>query len=143
MHQGVQELLVKCITEESPPQLKWPLLQGHFQFCVMQFYSVHPALSVRPSIGRLIGWLVSWSPLNFLAFLSFLSSLLLPKCPSDLFSHCSCPFACNWGSRVSGLVLSHAHVSMVCQLVGRSVFREIVSICRNVILSSTNCVIIK
>ena len=93
LHQGVRELLVKCITEGSPPQLKWLLLQGHFQFCVMQFYSVHPALSVRPSIGRLIGWLVSWSPLNFLAFLSFLSSLLLPKCPSDLFCQHPCPHA--------------------------------------------------
>ena len=47
-----------------------------------------------PSVGRLVGRSVGWSvgPLfTFSAFLSVLSSLLLPKCPSDLLYHCPCP----------------------------------------------------
>ena len=35
---------------------------------------------------------------------SFVSSLLLPKCPSDLLYHRSCPSVRDSGSRVSGLV---------------------------------------
>ena len=58
--------------------------------------------SLRPLVGWLVGLLFAFWP-----FFSFLSSLLLPKCPApgDLFYHCPCPPACAWGSRVSGLVL--------------------------------------
>ena len=55
--------------------------------------------SVRPSVCRLVGPLFT-----FLAFLSFLSSLLLPKYLSDLFYHCPCSPARDWDSHVSGLV---------------------------------------
>ena len=57
---------------------------------------------VGPSVGWSVGWLVS--PLfTFLAFLSFLSIRLLPRCPSDLLQDCSYPPAHDQGSRVSGL----------------------------------------
>ena len=49
----------------------------------------------------ILGWLVTFS-----AFLSFLSIPLPPRSPSDLPQHCSCPPAHDWGSRVSGLVIS-------------------------------------
>ena len=42
---------------------------------------------------------------TFLEFLSVLSSLLLPKRPSDLLNHCPCQPTRKWGSRVYGLVL--------------------------------------
>ena len=43
-------------------------------------------------------------PLIFLAFLSFLGSLLPPKCIIDIHHHCHCPPASDWGSHVSGHV---------------------------------------
>ena len=58
-------------------------------------------------VGQSVGQSVDRSvcPLfTISAFLSFLRLLLLPRCPSDLLQHCSCPPACDWGSRVSGLV---------------------------------------
>ena len=55
-------------------------------------------------VGPLAGRSVGWSSFYFLAFLSFLSLLLLPKCSSDLLLHCSCPPAHDLGSRVYGLV---------------------------------------
>ena len=64
------------------------------QFLVACYATLHPALSVRPSIG---------SP--FTASLNFLNSLPQPKRPCDLFYHCPCPPAHDWGSRVYGLVL--------------------------------------
>ena len=57
--------------------------------------TLHPALSVRWSVGTLY---------TILAFLSFLSIQLLPRCPSDLPQHCSCPPARALGSHVPGLV---------------------------------------
>ena len=56
--------------------------------------------SIGRSVGRSVGPLFT-----FLAFLSFSSIRLLPRCPSELLQHCSCPLASDKGSCVSGLVL--------------------------------------
>ena len=58
---------------------------------------------VRWLVGQSVGWSVG-PVFTFLAFFSFLSLLLLPKCSSDLLQRCSCPPVRDWGSRVSGLV---------------------------------------
>ena len=60
-------------------------------------------MSVRRSVGRLVGPLFTCPLCTFSAFLIFLCSQLLPKCLAELY-HCSCPPARDWGSRVSGLV---------------------------------------
>ena len=57
--------------------------------------------SVGPSVSPSIGPSVRPSHFTFLRFLWSLATLLLPKWWSDL---CPCPPACDWGSRVSGLV---------------------------------------
>ena len=44
---------------------------------------------------------------TFLAFLSFLSSLLLPKCPSDLLQYCCCPPRYGRGFHRSRKMLGH------------------------------------
>ena len=56
------------------------------QFLVACYATLHPAMSVGRSVGRLVG-----PHFTFSAFLSVLSSLLLPKCPSALLQHCPCP----------------------------------------------------
>ena len=58
---------------------------------------------VGPLVGRSVGWSVG-PVFTFLAFFSFLSLLLLPKCSGDLLQHCPCPPTRNWGSRVTSLV---------------------------------------
>ena len=67
-------------------------------FLVACYATLHPALSVR--------WSVRLSHFTFLFFLRSLASLLLPKWWSDL-KYSSCPPARDWGSRVSGLVLTN------------------------------------
>ena len=62
------------------------------KFLVACYVTLHPTLSVRWSVGRLVGWSVG-PHFTFSVFLSVLSSLLLPKCPSDLLYHCPCPSA--------------------------------------------------
>ena len=54
---------------------------GKFAFLVACYATLHPAMSVRWSVG----WSVS--PLFRIR--------LLPKCPSDLSQHCSCPPTCD------------------------------------------------
>ena len=66
--------------------------EWYMQDCLKFFSRV-----LRDSTSRYVGWLVSrsvcWSVplLLFLVFLSFLSIVLPPRCPSDLLQHCSCP----------------------------------------------------
>ena len=63
-------------------------------FLVACYATLYPALSVGRSVGRSVGWSVGRSVgphFTFSAFLSVLSSLLLPKCSSDLLHHCPCP----------------------------------------------------
>ena len=70
-------------------------------FLVACYATLHPALSVRPSVGPS----VRPSHFTFFGFLRFLASLLLPKWWSDL-NYGPCPPARDWGSRVSGLVFN-------------------------------------
>ena len=62
-----------------------------------------------PSVRPLTCWLVG-PHFTFLAFLSILSSLLLPKCPSNLLHHRPCPPTRDQGSRVSRLVQIHTQL---------------------------------
>ena len=70
---------------------------NNFLFLVACYATLHPALSVRPSVGP------SVRHTTFLALMGFLTLLLLPKCSVDL-NYGPCPPARDWGSRVSGLV---------------------------------------
>ena len=72
----------------------------HLTFLVACFATQHPALSVRPSVGRSLHPSVT---LYFLALMGVLALLLRPKCSTDL-NYGPCPPARDWGSRVSGLV---------------------------------------
>ena len=66
-------------------------------FLVACYATLHPALSVRLSVGP--------SHFTFFGFLQSMASLLLPKWSSDR-KYSPCPPARDWGSRVSGLVIS-------------------------------------
>ena len=81
---------------------------------------------LRNSTLRFVGLLVCWSVrlahFTFLGYSRSLVSLLLPKWLSDL-KYCSCPPACDCGSRVSGLVCSLTAVSVcLCLCVFAYVF---------------------
>ena len=91
-------LIAKTVNDTVPPKTVTIL--------VACYATLHPAMLVHWLVLFLVNWLVSQLVpfFIFLAFLSFLSLLLLPKCFSDLFLHCSCPPARDQGSRVSGLV---------------------------------------
>merc|ERR1712074_290452 len=69
-------------------------------FLVACYATLHPAMSVRPSVRRSVGP----SHFTFSAFMGFLAIPLLPKCSTDL-KYGPCPPARDWGSHVSGLVL--------------------------------------
>ena len=70
------------------------------QFLVACYATLHLALSVRRSVRP--------SHFTFFGFLRSMASLLLPKWSSDL-KYGPCPPARDWGSRVSGLVLSYSY----------------------------------
>ena len=73
---------------------------------------------VRPWVG----WSLVSPLFTFSASFSFLSSLLLPKRPSDLFFHYPCPTACDWGSRVSGLVSSAScNSALILRMLGKCI----------------------
>ena len=96
--------------------------------------------SVGRSVGRLVGWSVGWSvgPLfTFLAFLSFLSLRLLPRCPSDLLQHYSCPPTRDLGSRVFGLVLNISNfASQFSRLISCFSFGIILQACMKLSIPS-------
>ena len=75
--------------------------------------TLHPALSICLVIDQLVPLLL------FSLFLSFSSSLLLPKWPGDLVHHCPCPPAGDWGTRISSLVLKEnkANISQGVQII--------------------------
>ena len=73
-------------------------------FLVACYATLHPALSVRPSVGPSVRRSVRPSHFTFFGFLGFLAWLLLPKWSGNL-NYGPCPPARDWGSRVSGLVL--------------------------------------
>ena len=55
-------------------------------FLVACYATLHPPMSICLSVGQSVGPFFT-----FLGFFYLLSSLLLPKCPSDLLYHCPCP----------------------------------------------------
>ena len=68
-------------------------------FLVACYATLHPALSVRPSVRRS----VRPSHFTFSAFMGFLAIPLLPKC-STVLIYGLCPPVRDWGSWVSGHV---------------------------------------
>ena len=88
--------------------------QPKLTFCSSLYWSCPVSLLcivfcrvLRDSTPRYVGPSFGWSvgPLfTFSAFLSSLSIRLLPRCPSDLLQHYSCPPTRDLGSHVSGLV---------------------------------------
>ena len=117
-------------------------------FLVACYATLYPALSVRRLVGRLVGPLFTFS-----AFLSVLSSLLLPKCPSDLLYHCPCPPARDQGSRVSGLVwldgtsveqsvgwsVGHSHSWSICKSVRNVNLVGILFLCSQECVGIASC----
>ena len=60
-------------------------------------------------VGPSVGPSVRPSHFTFSALMGVLALLLLPKCSTDL-NYGPCPPARDWGSRVSGLVLSYIDI---------------------------------
>ena len=117
----------QCIIDLSSSLIHNSLFLSLFSFsllftfldCSPPLFSRLPRYSTSHYIGPLVCWSVS-SPrravcqfhFTFSAFMRYLSSLLLPKFPSDLFNHCTCPPASDWGSRLSGLISFHSPSSL-------------------------------
>ena len=105
--------------------------QPKLTFCSSLYWSCPVSLLcivfcrvLRDSTPRFVGPSVGPSHFTFLALLGVLALLLLPKCSTDL-NYGPCPPARDWGSRVSGLVLSassHFYKSS-CLSVGWSINR--------------------
>ena len=94
----LKEILFKNVFFDNIKEMK--SLSFHTDYKTIRKRNPKFSLSVlRDFMARIVGLLID--PL--FTFLSFLSSLLLPKCPSDLY-HCCCPPVCDWGSRISRLV---------------------------------------
>ena len=67
-----------------------------FAFLSCVLHDPLPTLSVRWSVSLSVNWLIPF--FAFSVLWSFMSPLLLPKCPSDLFFRCVCPPTLDWGS---------------------------------------------
>ena len=98
MHQKLLRFVRYCYFRSASNRAQWSTY-FKFPFLVACDATLHPALSVRRSVGPS----VRPSHFTFLGVLRFLASLLLPKWWSDL-NYGPCPPARDWGSRVSGLV---------------------------------------
>ena len=77
----------------SPWQTHWHLPNANISFLVACYVTLHPAISVRRSVGPFV---------TFYFFFSSMASLLLPKWTKNL-KWGSCPLARDWWSRVSSL----------------------------------------
>ena len=81
-----------CVCSFFPDGICLQSFVSVFLFLVACYATLHPALSIRPSIGRLVTF-------YFFYDFYFFTSLLLPKWSSDL-KYGSCPPACDWSSLV-------------------------------------------